>query len=68
LATGGEVNRLSVKEANVTKNDELRKRFEYIKGILKGGDQTTKERSPLREDARKPEDAPLKKDSQGQGS
>ena len=40
LSITGDVVQISVKEANTTNNEELKKRFNYIKSILKGGDST----------------------------
>lgn len=53
-----------MKEANNSKDEELKKRFDYIKGILKGEEKPSKPRSPKRQNT----DPHQKKDSQGQGS
>ena len=68
LATDGKVERLTVREANNSKDEELKKRFDYIKGVLKGEEKPSKSRSPERQDTAPKEKAPQKKDSQGQGS
>lgn len=57
-----------MREANNSKDEELKKRFDYIKGVLKGEEKPSKSRSPQRQDTAPNEKAPQKKDSQGQGS
>ncbi len=48
LASDGNVTKLPVREANNSKDEELKKRFDYIKAILKGEEKPSKSRSPER--------------------
>lgn len=47
LDNSGEVTKITVKEANNTKIDELKKRFDYVKSILKGDVPKNREKSPV---------------------
>jgi hypothetical protein len=46
LATEGKVTKITVREANNSKDEEFKKRFDYIKSILKGEEKPSKPPNP----------------------